>query len=127
MQGVVVGTILWIPRSRQFMAGRFSGIGIAYPRLPGDDVLVGKRMPDVVCNGSRVYELLRKGKFLLLEAKDVPLDRPDGIRALDADPSLPEAVLVRPDGYVAWARHELHGATELSIAVECWCGPPLGR
>ena len=127
-QGFAVATVLRIPRTRRLMAERISGLGITYPRLPGDDVTVGRRMPDVNCDGTRTYELLRAGKFLLLSATEIPLDRPDVIRALEVDPSLPEAeaVLVRPDGYVAWARHRVQGATELSTAVDCWCGPRPG-
>ena len=95
------------------MAERLSGIGIGYPHERGEDWMVGRRMPDIVCDGKRVYELLREGKFVLVTAAPVTLDRPDVVHAVDAHPELPDAVLVRPDGYVAWAseRHAGCGRT----------------
>ena len=52
------------------MAGRLSGIGIAYPRPSrGDDEMVGRRMPDIDCDGKRLYELLREGKFVLVDGR----------------------------------------------------------
>ena len=82
-------------------------IGIAYPRSRtttgwwADDA----RYP--TCDGKRVYELLRDGKFVLVTAAHVDIDRPDIVQAVDAKPDLPDAVLVRPDGYVAWASERL--------------------
>jgi 2-polyprenyl-6-methoxyphenol hydroxylase-like FAD-dependent oxidoreductase len=121
LQSLIVGSLTRVPRGRRLMAERLSGIGIAYPHSKGDDWMVGRRMPDVDCNGTRVYELLRDGKFVLLTAAEVGLDRPDIVHAIDAKPELPDAVLVRPDGYVAWANERLPSATEVSAAVERWC------
>ncbi|QNJ94309.1 FAD-dependent monooxygenase [Mycolicibacterium fluoranthenivorans] len=89
IRALAVATAIRIPRSRRFLTGRLSGIGIAYPRERSDHQLVGRRLPDVD---------LRDGGFAVVE------DRP----------GLPAAVLVRPDGYAAWAgeRSELAGAVE---------------
>ena len=85
------------------MGGRLSGIGVRYPRRRGEHALVGRRMPDVVCADGRLYELLRDGRFVLLTRGAAAAERP-GVRvAAHTDPRLPAAVLVRPDGYVAWA------------------------
>jgi Aromatic-ring hydroxylase, C-terminal len=99
---------------------RLSGIGIAYPRQRGDDWMVGRRMPDIVCDGKRVYELLREAKFVLVTATPVKMDRPDIVHAVDNHPELPDAVLVRPDSYVAWASERLPDASELAAAVDHW-------
>jgi len=80
--------------------------------------MVGRRMPDIVCSGKRVYELLREGKFVLVTAAPVQLDRQDIVRAVDAHPELPDAVLVRPDSYVAWASERLPDAADLAAAVD---------
>ena len=82
--------------------------------------MVGRRMPDIVCGGKRVYELLRDAKFVLVTAAPVQLERPDIVHAVDAHPELPDAVLVRPDGYVAWASERLPDAAELASAVDRW-------
>jgi 2-polyprenyl-6-methoxyphenol hydroxylase-like FAD-dependent oxidoreductase len=105
VQRLAIRTILHFGRTRRAMGGRLSGIGIAYPR-PSRDAhpLVGKRMPDVDCAGTRLYELLRAGHFVLAtRAGTEAADRDDVVPATHSDPSLPAAVLVRPDGYVAWA------------------------
>ena len=63
LRAALLGTVTRVPRGRRLLAERLSGIGIAYPRERGDDWMVGRRMPDIVCGGKRVYELLREGKF----------------------------------------------------------------
>ena len=77
-------------------------------------------MPDIVCEGKRVYELLREGRFVLVTAAPIAVDRPDIVHAIDAHPELPDAVLVRPDSYVAWASERLPDAVELAAAVDRW-------
>jgi pentachlorophenol monooxygenase len=82
-------------------SGMFSGIGIRYGRRRGDHKLVGTRAPDVPLRGGRLFEALRCGGFVLvLEADAAAVDSPARVeRRTDAGPGL----LVRPDGYVAWA------------------------
>jgi hypothetical protein len=120
LRTVVVGTVTRLPRGRRLIGERLSGIGIAYPHQRGEDWLVGRRMPDIVCDGKRIYELLRQGKFVLVTAAPVELDRPDILHAVDAHPELPDAVLVRPDSYVAWASERLPDAAEVAAAVDRW-------
>ena len=56
-----------------------SGIGIAYGAGPGAHRLTGRRAPDIrLADGSRLYELLRQGRFVLL----TPADEPGVPRAL---------------------------------------------
>jgi 2-polyprenyl-6-methoxyphenol hydroxylase-like FAD-dependent oxidoreductase len=120
LRTALIGTATRVPRGRRLIGERLSGIGIAYPHQRGDDWLVGRRMPDIVCDGKRVYELLRDGKFVLATAAPVELDRPDIVHAVDAHPELPDAVLVRPDSYVAWASERLPDAAEVAAAVDRW-------
>jgi 2-polyprenyl-6-methoxyphenol hydroxylase-like FAD-dependent oxidoreductase len=120
LRTVVIGAATRLPRGRRLIGERLSGIGIAYPHQHGEDWLVGRRMPDIVADGKRVYELLRDGKFVLVTAEPVQLDRPDIVHAVDAHPELPDAVLVRPDSYVAWASERLPDAAEVAAAVDRW-------
>jgi 2-polyprenyl-6-methoxyphenol hydroxylase-like FAD-dependent oxidoreductase len=120
LRSALVGTVTRVPRGRRLLGERLSGIGITYPHQRGEDWMVGRRMPDIVCDGRRVYELLRDAKFVLVTAAPVQLDRPDIVHAVDAHPELPDAVLVRPDGYVAWASERLPDAAELAAAVDRW-------
>jgi len=120
MRTALLGVGTRVPRGRRLLAERLSGIDIAYPHQRGDDWMVGRRMPDIVCEGKRVYELLRDGKFVLVTAAPVELDRPDIVHAVDAHPELPDTVLVRPDSYVAWASERMPSAAELSAAIDRW-------
>jgi 2-polyprenyl-6-methoxyphenol hydroxylase-like FAD-dependent oxidoreductase len=120
LRSAVVGTATRLPRGRRLIAERLSGIGIAYPHQRGEDWMVGRRMPDIVCDGKRVYELLHDGKFVLVTAAPVKLDRPDIVHAVDAHPELPDAVLIRPDSYVAWASERLPDAAEVAEAIDRW-------
>ena len=77
--------------------------------------------PISIATVARVYELLRDGRFVLVTAAHVNIDRPDIAQAVDAAPALPDAVLVRPDGYVAWASERLPTTAALSAAIDHWC------
>ncbi len=127
------------PRTR--LAGIVSGLDIRYDLGEGHPLL-GRRMPDldlVSAGGSlRVFELLHDARPVLLN-----LDRPG---ALEIDPwndriklieatykggwelpvigpvEAPTAVLIRPDGYVAWVGERT--ALGLPEALSRWFGAP---
>jgi 2-polyprenyl-6-methoxyphenol hydroxylase-like FAD-dependent oxidoreductase len=120
LRGFALATVIRIPRTRRMISERLSGIGIAYPHSRGEDWMVGRRMPDILGDGKRAYEVLRDGKFVLVTAAPVQLDRPDVVHVVDNHPELPDAVLVRPDGYVAWASERLPDAAEVAAAVDHW-------
>jgi 2-polyprenyl-6-methoxyphenol hydroxylase-like FAD-dependent oxidoreductase len=81
-------------------AGQVSGIGIRYPRPRGAHPLTGTRAPDLALTDGRLYEALRDGRFVLVAP---PGTEPfDGVRPAVAREPGP-AMLVRPDGYLAWA------------------------
>ena len=126
LRRVIIDTILQLPLSRRLAAQRLSGIGIAYPRRSrSDHPLVGRRVPDVECDDVRLYEVLRSGRFVLVTSvnEDIrPPDWPGVDHARHSDPQLPAAMLVRPDGYVAWATSRPPLATELAAVLTRWCG-----
>ncbi|GES33001.1 FAD-dependent oxidoreductase [Streptomyces angustmyceticus] len=106
-----------------------SGIGIAYAAGPGTHPLAGRRAPDIrLADGSRLYALLRQGRFVLI----TPADEPGGLRPA-ADRVVTAswrsdrrtALLVRPDGYIAWATDATapaERATALRCALQQWTG-----
>ncbi|MEU4422245.1 FAD-dependent monooxygenase [Actinoplanes sp. NPDC024001] len=125
LQAVAIRSILHFRRSRLLMAGRMSGIGIAYPkRSGGDHDLTGRRMPDVDCGGARLYEQLRDGRFALVTRS--PVEVGGAVHHVHC-PTLPGAamVLVRPDGYIAWASDEMLPVAQVTAAITPWCGPPV--
>jgi 2-polyprenyl-6-methoxyphenol hydroxylase-like FAD-dependent oxidoreductase len=111
-----------------------SGIGIAYAAPRGEHRLAGRRAPDArlapgKAGETRLYEVLRGGNFVLLSPAGAAIEREwtDRVdQATLADATLP-TVLVRPDGYVAWATDETAPASRdaaLRAALTRWCGHP---
>jgi 3-(3-hydroxy-phenyl)propionate hydroxylase len=117
----VVSELALMDEPRKRLAGLISGLDIRYDLGEGHPLL-GRRMPDLdlVCADGprRVFELLHDGRPVLLNL-DAPgafdgTPRADRVQVVDADyagawelPVLgavtaPSAVLIRPDGYVAW-------------------------
>jgi 2-polyprenyl-6-methoxyphenol hydroxylase-like FAD-dependent oxidoreductase len=129
----LVTVVLRSRRLRLIIGGRLTGIGISYrSRERGQHAWTGRRMPDVSSADGRLYELLRDGRFLLVAAPGTDAVDQVGARWSDrvraayvergAIADLPGAVLVRPDGYVAWAADAPTG-DEVRAAVSAWCGP----
>jgi 2-polyprenyl-6-methoxyphenol hydroxylase-like FAD-dependent oxidoreductase len=118
LRRVAITVLLNIGVTQRMMRGRLSGIGISYPRPRGAHPLTGRRMPDIECGPTRLYEVMRSGRFVLVTREALDLGRADVDVAHTDDPGPPDAVLVRPDGYVAWAGP----ATGAAAALDHWCG-----
>ncbi|MEU8242903.1 FAD-dependent monooxygenase [Actinoplanes missouriensis] len=86
--------LLAIPAVTRRAAGVISGIGIDYPGAP--------RATDVpLRGGERLYEALREGRHVLITAGAADGHR-DRLRVVAPRTDTDQAMLVRPDGYVAW-------------------------
>jgi len=114
----VMGELLALEEPRRMMGGRMSGLDIRYELGEGHP-LMGRRMPDLdlLVDGAtvRVSSLLREARPLLLEFGATGISfAPDRVRMVAARTDndwllpvigkvrAPSAVLVRPDGHVAW-------------------------
>jgi len=123
----LAGVAFRIPAVGSRVALTVSGIGIAYPRPRGAHPLVGRRAVDVdLTDGRRLAEVLRDGRFVLVAPTHEGVeDRPRDTAHLQvvepADDTL-VTMLVRPDGYVAWAA-ERPPAADVRKAVADWCPP----
>jgi 3-(3-hydroxy-phenyl)propionate hydroxylase len=131
--------LLRMDEPRKSIAGMMSGLDIRYDLGPGHPLL-GRRMPDLdiaTADGPvRLYEFLHGARPVLLN-----LDRSHGldiapwtdrVQLIDADyggpwelpvlgsVSAPLAVVIRPDGYVAWVGDGT--GTGLRDALTAWFG-----
>jgi FAD binding domain len=118
------------------LAEAVSGIAIAYPPGSGAHRLAGRRAPDSRLAGGagtpgRLYEALRAERFVLLcrAIDEVAVVRGWAGRVDVATPAAaePTMVLVRPDGYIAWASDEADPSrrdADLRGALARWCGAP---
>ena len=137
-----VSELLSMEEPRKRYAGMLSGLDIHYDLGEGHPLL-GRRMPDldlVTCDGPvRVFTLLHDARPVLLNLGD-PGDLDiapwaDRVRVLDAgyegawelpvigEVAAPTAVLIRPDGHVAWVGDGTD--VGLSDALTTWFGPPV--
>lgn len=136
----IIGELLGMEEPRKRIAAVVSGLELRYDFGEGHPLL-GRRMPDldvVTANGpTRVYTFLNGARPVLLNfgapgvidisqwSDRVPsVDvRYDGAWTLPAigDVPAPSAVLVRPDGYVAWVGEA--AGPELTEALIKWFGP----
>jgi hypothetical protein len=129
----VIKVVMRFRRLRLAIGGRLTGIGIGYaPRERGKHAWTGKRMPIVGGVEGPLYELLRDGRFALVAAPGaagvdaIGARWSDRVRTVRVEPGavadLPAVVLVRPDGYVAWAS-DAPVDDDVADAIQSWCGP----
>jgi len=139
--GDIVSELLSLDEPRRRLAAIMSGLAIRYDLGEGHPLL-GRRMPNldlVTADGPlRLFTLLHDARPVLLNLDepgrfDIPAWR-DRVRLVDAKsvgtwelPALgpvaaPAAVLIRPDGYVAWVGN--HAQLGLADALTTWFGPP---
>jgi 2-polyprenyl-6-methoxyphenol hydroxylase-like FAD-dependent oxidoreductase len=136
----VLSEVLVLDQPRQHIAAMMSGLDIQYDLGEGHPLL-GRRMPDVdlvTSDGTtRLFVLLHKARPLLLnlgEPNSIDLtgwqDRVDLVQGRSEGPwelplldpiACPTAVLIRPDGHVAWVGED--GRSGLRGALAAWFGP----
>jgi 3-(3-hydroxy-phenyl)propionate hydroxylase len=139
-----IDELLMTAEGRVRVAARIHGLDVVY-HLGDGHPLLGRRIPDLdleTADGpTRVYTLLHDAKAVLLNLGSAGIPDigswGDGVHVVDAvaagawtlpvvgDVPAPRAVLVRPDGHVAWVEG---GAEEsLADALTRWCGMPTDR
>ena len=109
-RAVLTAVLNRVGPARRKAAGRLTGIGYAYGAPRGSHSLVGTRVPDVALESGRLYEALRGGRFVLVTpgaSKPYRAAEHAGRKGRLTVESWASdrrtTVLVRPDGYVAWA------------------------
>ena len=89
----------------RFLAEKITAIGVRYDFGEGPELL-GRRLRDIPLSRGRLYELTREGRGLLLDQTGELsvagwADRIDHVADASGELDAP-AVLLRPDGHVAW-------------------------
>ncbi|MFF9173958.1 FAD-dependent monooxygenase [Streptomyces sp. NPDC014793] len=108
--------------ARRKVAGQVTGIGYRYPAPRGAHRLTGTRVPDVaLAGGGRLHQALRGGRFVLITPEPYEGGHGDRLAVARWAGDRRTAVLVRPDGYVAWAA-ESAGPAETGAAVAACLG-----
>jgi len=108
----------------RYLIEKLTGIGVRYDLGEGHDLL-GRRLRDVGLQRGRLYELLHRGRGLLLD-QTARLsvagwaDRVDHVIDVSAELDVP-AALLWPDGHVAWVGDD---QTELRSQLPKWFGAP---
>ncbi|MBD0841427.1 FAD-dependent monooxygenase [Streptomyces sp. TRM68416] len=137
LRALVGGAALRLGPVVDRMTSQLSGIGLRYPAGPGAHPSAGARAPDLPLSGdttpNRLYEALRTGGFVLLVTEPAKAyAREQEVYEVDVHgvaeeraAAVPPAILVRPDGYIAWATDEPDPDSRrraLAAALEHWCG-----
>ncbi|MFY1599072.1 rifampin monooxygenase [Micromonospora sp. WMMD737] len=106
----------------RFLIEKITAIDVRYDFGAGHDLL-GRRLRDVGLKPGRLFELLRTGNGLLLDrtgrlSVDGWADRVDHVADTSEEWGVP-AVLLRPDGHVAWVGEDQRA---LDVALARWFG-----
>ncbi|GHB45227.1 FAD-dependent oxidoreductase [Streptomyces viridiviolaceus] len=117
-----------VPPLADRLAAKATGLSIAYPAPPGSHRLAGRRAPDLELargpgDARRLYEALRSCRFVLVGRHAAPTGWSGRlVTAAPAGPEAPATLLVRPDGYVAWAS-DGDDRDAVTAALRAWAGP----
>ncbi|MEW2140101.1 rifampin monooxygenase [Streptomyces sp. NPDC005409] len=111
----------------RYVTGMITAVEVRYDFGEGH-ALLGRRMRDVQLKQGRLYEHMHGGRGLLLDqtgrlSVEGWADRVDRVVDVSEDLDVP-AVLLRPDGHVAWAGEDQQ---DLLAHLPQWFGASTGR
>jgi 2-polyprenyl-6-methoxyphenol hydroxylase-like FAD-dependent oxidoreductase len=122
----LLSQLMDFPDVNRYLIEKTTAIGIRYDFGAGPDLL-GRRLRDITLTRGRLYDLMHSGRGLLLDRTGQLsvagwADRVDLVADVSAGLDAP-AVLLRPDGYVAWV-----GADQQDLLGQLprWFGPAAG-
>jgi 2-polyprenyl-6-methoxyphenol hydroxylase-like FAD-dependent oxidoreductase len=137
----IASELLGMDEPHRWLAAEMSGLAVHYKMGEGHPLL-GRRMPDLdletADRSRRLFTLLHQARPVLLnfgEGRGINITPwRDRVQSVDArytgrwelpvigQVAAPAAVLIRPDGYVAWVEGDRQRG--LAEALTTWCGPP---
>jgi 2-polyprenyl-6-methoxyphenol hydroxylase-like FAD-dependent oxidoreductase len=120
IRNLIAPRLLRVPRVRDAVAGSFAGTELRYAHPRGEHPLVGTRATEIPLLEGPLTHLQRFAGFVLIHEHGAAPAALSGLVEAERTDAGP-AVLVRPDGYIAWV-----GASSdrqaLSTALSRWTG-----
>jgi 2-polyprenyl-6-methoxyphenol hydroxylase-like FAD-dependent oxidoreductase len=122
----LVSELMYFEEVNRYLIEKITAIGVRYD-FGGEHPLVGRRLRDVELERGRLYTLMHGGRGLLLDQTGRLsvagwVHRVDYVADVSEELDVP-AVLLRPDGHVAWAGDDQR---ELLTQLPRWFGSPAG-
>ncbi|WP_433227106.1 rifampin monooxygenase [Microtetraspora malaysiensis] len=122
----LLGELMDFEEVNRYLIEKITAIGVRYDFGEGHELL-GRRMRDLGLKRGRLYELMRGGRGLLLDQTGRLsvagwADRVDHVVGTSEELDVP-AVLLRPDGHVAWAGDDQQ---DLLSRLPTWFGAAVG-
>lgn len=119
-------TLMDFEEANRYVTGMITAVGVRYDFGEGHDLL-GRRLRDMKLKQGRLYERMHGGRGLLLDQTGRLTvsgwaDRVDHVVDVSEELDAP-AVLLRPDGHVAWVGDE---QADLLSRLPEWFGAPAG-
>ncbi|MGW6564273.1 rifampin monooxygenase [Streptomyces sp. NPDC054975] len=119
----LVAELMDFEEVNRYLLEKVTALGVRYDLGEGHPLL-GRRLRDVQLKQGRLYELTRTGRGLLLDRTGTLsatgwADRVDHVADTGEELEAP-AILLRPDGHVAWAGDS---QKDLLTALTAWFGP----
>ncbi|OBA58393.1 FAD-dependent oxidoreductase [Mycobacterium sp. 1100029.7] len=120
MRNLVAPRILRVPRVRDAVAGSFAGTTLRYAHRSDEGSVVGTRATQIPLRSGRLTELQRLPGFVVVRERGTPALAAAGLLQAERADDGP-ALLVRPDGYIAWAGNSADGSA-WTAALARWTG-----
>lgn len=133
-------TLLPMPDVNRQLALDLNGLAFPYPAASGSHPMTGHRSPDLDLQTDsglrRLGELLRENSFLLIDCTGtqtyasldgaIPVLRTHSAHVVLTPPELlgVRSLLIRPDGYIAWASTETPAVEDAQLALKYALGVP---
>jgi 2-polyprenyl-6-methoxyphenol hydroxylase-like FAD-dependent oxidoreductase len=123
LRDLLAPKLLALPAVRDAVAGSFAGTELRYGHLREEHRLVGTRATEVPLVEGRLTEIQRQPGFVMIHAREETVRQPSTgrvrfARRTDEGPAL----LVRPDGYIAWAGPGASASSSWHAALTRWTG-----